>query len=78
MQVQEDTREVPSATADSAAVSELIGDIDAELRLHQMRVQEFLDGTNEFAAITSSPERVRLLRIAQALSSTISDLSDLG
>jgi hypothetical protein len=62
---------------DNAAVSELIADIEAELRLHQARVQEFLDGTREFGAITTSAERARLIRTAQALSSVLSDLSDL-
>jgi len=65
------------AVEDGAAVSELIADIEAELRLHQVRVQEFLDGTREFGAIVAPAERSRLIRTSQALSSVLSDLSEL-
>ena len=62
---------------DGAAVSELIGDIEAELRLHQARVQEFLDGTREFGAIKAPDQRARLIHTAQALSSALADLTPL-
>ena len=65
-------------TGDSAAVSELISDIEAELRLHQMRVQEFLEGTRDFAAIVGGEERARLQRVSQALTHALTDLSDLA
>ena len=78
MQIQDKEQADAPGTGDGAAVSELVSDIEAELRLHQMRVQEFLDGTKEFAAIVGSKERSRLLRLSQALSSALLDLSDLA
>lgn len=63
---------------DSAAVTELISDIENELRLHQARIAEFLEGTPEFAAVTDGRARGRLLMAAQAISSAIADLSDLA
>ena len=77
MQTQEEEQTDVLGIDDGAAVSELISDIEAELRLHQMRVQEFLDGTNEFAAITQSKERSRLLHLSQALSAALSDFAAL-
>ncbi len=77
MQIPEEEQTDAPGNGDSAAVSELVSDIEAELRLHQMRVQEFLEGTKEFAAIVENEERARLLRLSQALSQALSDLSDL-
>lgn len=62
---------------DSAAVTELISDIEGELRLHQARIAEFLEGTPEFAAVADGRARGRLLMAAQAISSALADLSDL-
>jgi hypothetical protein len=71
------TEDKQTGAGDSAAVAELLADIEAELRLHQARLHEFLDGTKEFPAIQDASERARLLRMAQALTSMLSDISDL-
>jgi hypothetical protein len=69
---------VNGGAADAEAVAELLTDIEAEMRLHHARVQEFLDGTQEFEPVTEPRERVRLLRTAQVLASALSDLTDVS
>ena len=78
MQTQQEEPSNEAGTGDGASVTELVSDIEAELRLHQMRVQEFLEGTNEFSAIRGGEERSRLMRLSQALSRALSDLTDLA
>jgi len=64
-----------NGTGDAAAVTELLADIEAELHLHQARVQEFLDGTKEFEAVVDPMQRARLLRTTQALMNALADFA---
>ena len=57
--------------ADHDAIDELVSDIVGELHLHLARVQEFLDGTPDFAPIESDAERARLEVLRGALSSAV-------
>jgi hypothetical protein len=63
---------------DAAAVAELIADMEGELRLHQVRISEFLDGTSDFPPVTSPGERARLLRVAQVLKEAVDGLGDIA
>lgn len=74
IQAQETTME----DSDEAAVSELIEDIEAEMRLHLMRVQEFLDGAAEAKAVTDADSRERLLQLSQRLRGCIEEIAALG
>ena len=63
--------------SDTSAVTELIGDIEAELRLHLARVHEFLDGTGDIHAVTESQARARLIRLSDNLRECISDITEI-
>ena len=65
-------------SGDAIAVGELLSDIEAEMRLHQARIQEFLDGTREFEAVTGSNPRARLLRANQAIGELLDQLADIS
>ena len=66
-----ETIEINDADADHVAVNELIADIEGELHLHIARVQEFMDGTTDFAPITGNAERDRLEKLRTALSEAV-------
>jgi hypothetical protein len=68
---------VDTEDTDTAAVTELVSDIEAELRLHLARVLEFLDGTGDIRAVTESQARARLIRISDNLRECIADISDI-
>lgn len=68
--------ETNSDAADHVAVSELVADIEGELHLHIARVQEFMDGTREFAPVTSDVERERLEKLRRTLSEAVCGVGD--
>jgi hypothetical protein len=63
---------------DTAAVAELITDIEGELRLHRARVLEFLDGTPEYEAITDDTARTRLLRLTSVIQKALDDIATVN
>lgn len=67
-----------SSGGDAAAVAELIADIEGELRLHQVRIQEFLEGTTEYPSVSEPGERARLLRLTQVLKEALDNLTDIA
>ena len=61
--------------AEQISVNELIVDIEGEMHLHLARVQEFMDGTADFAPIQTEAERDRLVKLRTALSDAVCAVS---
>ena len=67
-----------SGDSDSAAVNELIADVEGELRLHRARLLEFLDGTREFEAITDEAARQQVQQLTAIVQKALDDIAPLS